>query len=124
MKNRLRFLLPSLVGILTFLTPIRWDGKLTIGIDILKSWFKALLGVHILQLVVGILVVTSILTILSTVFKVGWIQRHKKWKALFDVPLAWLALRVLGAVFGLMYLFQIGPELLVSEPLSAILVAM
>jgi nucleoside recognition membrane protein YjiH len=118
MKNSLRFLLPSLAGILAFLTPLRWDGQLTIGIDILKALFKTLLGIHVLQIVVGILVVTSILTVLSTVFKVGWIQQHKKWKELFDVPLAWLALRVLGTVFGLMYLFQFGPELLISEQIG------
>ena len=118
MRNKLRFLLPSLVGVLMFLTPIRWNGNLTIGIDILKAWFATLLGVHVLQIVVGILVVTSILTVLGTVFKVDWIRRHRKWKELFDVPRAWLALRVLGTVFGLMYLFQFGPELLISEQIG------
>jgi len=118
MKNKLRFLLPSLVGVLTVLTPIRWNGNRTIGIDILTGWFKALLGIHVLHMVVGFLVVTSILTVLGTVFKTGWIRRHKKWKDLFDVPVNWLVLRALGTVFGLMYLFQIGPELLISEQIG------
>jgi nucleoside recognition membrane protein YjiH len=118
MKNKLRFLLTSLVGVLTFLTPIRWNGNRTIGIDILTGWFKALLGIHVLHMVVGFLVVTSILTVLGTVFKVGWIRRHKRWKDLFDVPVTWLVLRALGTVFGLMYLFQIGPELLISEQIG------
>jgi len=118
MKNRLRFFLPSLVGVLTFLTPIRWNGNLTIGIDILTGWFKNLLGIHVLHMVVGFLVLTSILTVLGTVFKMGWIRRHKKWKELFDVPATWVFLRVLGTVFGLMYLFQIGPELLTSEQIG------
>jgi nucleoside recognition membrane protein YjiH len=118
MKNKLRFLLPSLLGILTFLTPIRWNGSQTIGIDILRGWFKALLGIHVLHIVVGVLVVTSVLTILGTVFKNDWIRRHQKWKDLFDVPVAWLALRVLGTIFGLMYLFQFGPELLISEQIG------
>ena len=118
MKNKLRFLLPSFAGILMFLTPIRWDGKLTIGIEILTGWFKDLLGIHVLQIVVGVLVVTSVFTVLGTLFKVGWIRRHRKWKELFDVPVSWLALRVLGTVFGVMYLFQFGPELLISQQIG------
>lgn len=118
MISKLRFLLPSLFGVLTFLTPIRWNGNLTIGIDILTGWFKALLGIHVLHLVVGFLVATSVLTVLGTVFKMGWIRRHKKRKELFDVPLSWLLLRVLGTVFGLMYLFQFGPDLLISEQIG------
>ena len=118
MKNKLRFLLPSFAGILMFLTPIRWDRNLTIGIEILTGWFKDQLGIHVLHIVVGVLVVTSILTVLGTVLKVGWIRRHRKWKELFDVPVSWLALRVLGTVFGLMYLFQFGPELLISKQIG------
>ena len=118
MKSKLRFLLPSLAGILMFLTPIRWDGNLTIGIEILTGWFKDLLGVHVLHIVISLLVLTSILTVLGTVFKVGWIRRHEKWKDLFDVPVSWLTLRVLGTAFGLMYLFQFGPELITSEQIG------
>lgn len=118
MKSKLRFLLPSLAGILTFLTPIRWDGNLTIGIEIVTGWFKDSLGIHVLHIVIGTLVTTSILTVLGTVFKVGWIRRHKKWKELFDVAFSWLTLRVLGTVFGLMYLFQFGPELLISDQIG------
>ena len=103
---------------LTFLTPIRWDGDLTIGIGVITGWIKNLLGVHALQLVVGILIVTSVLTILGTVFKIGWIRRHHAWKDLFDVPYIWLVLRLIGTIFGIMYLLQVGPELLISEEIG------
>jgi len=118
MKNKLRFLLPSLVGVLTFLTPIRWNGNLSIGISIVVGWMKALLGAHTLKIVIGVFVLTSVLTVLATVFKVDWIQRRKKWKELLDVPVIWLVLRLLGTLFGLMYLFQIGPALLISEQIG------
>lgn len=118
MKNKLRFLLPSLVGILTFLTPIRWNGNLTIGISIVVDLVKTMLGTHTLKIVIAVFVVTSVLTVLATVFKVDWIRRRKKWKELFDVPVIWLLLRLLGTLFGLMYLFQVGPELLISEQIG------
>ena len=117
-RTKLQFILPSLLGTLIFLTPIRWDGDLTIGIGVITGWIKILLGVHALQTVVGVLVATSVLTILGTVFKVGWIRQHKSWKDLFDVPYIWLALRLIGTIFGLMYLLQIGPELLISEEIG------
>ena len=118
MKNKLRFLLPSLVGILTVLTPIRWNGNLTIGISIVVDLVKTMLGAHTLKIVIAVFVMTSILTVLATVFKVDWIRRRKKWKDLFDVPVTWLVLRLLGTLFGLMYLFQVGPELLISEQIG------
>jgi len=118
MQSKLRFLLPSLAGILVFLTPIRWDGNLTIGIAIVTGWFNDLLGIHVLHIVIGVLVVTSVLTVLATLFKAGWIRRHKKLQELFDVSVSWLVLRVLGTVFGLMYLLQFGPELLISEKIG------
>ncbi|MCH8141584.1 MAG: YjiH family protein [Proteobacteria bacterium] len=39
-------------------------------------------------------------------------------KELFDVPLVWLLLRLVGTIFGLIYFFQIGPELLTSEEIG------
>jgi nucleoside recognition membrane protein YjiH len=63
-------------------------------------------------------VVTSVLTLLGTMFQVGWIHRHAFLKELFDVPLIWLLLRVAGTTFGLIYLFQVGPELLRSDDIG------
>ena len=90
--NKLRFLLPSILGVLIFLTPIPWDGSLTIVIGIVNSWIKNLMGAYGLHFVVGILVTTSVLTVLDTMFSTGWIQRNAILKDLFDVSRIWLAL--------------------------------
>jgi nucleoside recognition membrane protein YjiH len=37
---------------------------------------------------------------------------------LFDVPHIWMVLRLIGTILGLMYLFQTGPELLISEEIG------
>ena len=117
-KNKLRFLLPSLFGVLVFLTPIPWNGHLTIGIGIITGWVKSLMGDYGLSIVVMLTVVTSVLTLLGTMFRVGWIHRHAFLKELFDVPLIWLLLRIAGTTFGLIYLFQVGPELLRSDDIG------
>jgi len=117
-KNTLRFLLPSFLGVLIFLTPVPWDGNLTIGIGIVTGSIKVLMGGYGLHIVVGLLVITSILTAFGTVSNTGWIHRSPMLKDLFDVPLIWLALRLVGTIFGIIYLFQIGPELLTSEEIG------
>jgi nucleoside recognition membrane protein YjiH len=38
------FLLPSLIGILVFLTPIPWNARITIGIGVVTDWIKGLTG--------------------------------------------------------------------------------
>ena len=113
-----RFLLPSVCGVLIFLTPIPWDGNLTIGISLVVGWIKDLMGETGLHIVVGLLVTTSVLTILGTLFNTGWIHRHDVLKELFDVSPIWLILRLVGTVFGLIYLLQIGPEILTSEEIG------
>ncbi|MGI9249283.1 MAG: YjiH family protein [Woeseiaceae bacterium] len=117
-KKKLRFVLPSFLGVLIFLTPIRWDGKLTIGIGIVTGWIKNLMGAYGLHIVVGLLVITSILTVLGTALRSDWIHRRAMLKDLFDVPRTWLVLRLVGTIFGLIYLFQIGPALLASEQIG------
>ncbi len=115
---KLRFLLPSILGVLIFLTPIPWDGKFTIGIGIVTGWIKGLMGAYGLHLLMVLMMITSLLTILGTTLRVAWIRRHGMMKDLFVVPLNWLFLRLAGTVFGLMYFLQAGPELLISESIG------
>ena len=58
-KNTLLFLLPSLLGVLIFLTPVPWDGHLTIGIGIITDWIRSLMGDYGLHIVVALMVTTS-----------------------------------------------------------------
>lgn len=111
-------MLPSLLGVLIFLTPIPWHGKLTIAIGVATDWIKLLLGAYGLHVVVGLLVLTSILTVLGTLFGSALLKRHALLKELFEVPVIWLVLRLVGTLFGLIYLFQIGPELLKSKEIG------
>ena len=116
--TKLRFLLPSILGILVFLTPISWEGQTTIGIGVVTGWLKSLMGDYGLHVLVVLMVTTSLLTVLGTTFRVGWIHRNVESKNLFAVPVHWLLLRLIGMVFGLIYFFQIGPELLKSEDIG------
>jgi nucleoside recognition membrane protein YjiH len=114
-NNIARFALPSLLGVLIFLTPIPWEGHLTIGIGIITGWVRALMGDYGLHFVVSLAVITSLLTLLGTYLRPAWIQEHRNLKDLFNVPLVWVLLRLAGTSFALIYFFQFGPALLQSE---------
>ena len=113
--NVIRFVLPSLLGALIFLTPIPWDGHLTIGIGIITGWIRALMGDYGLHFVVSLTVITFVMTLLGSVLRIEWIQKRESLKDLFDVPIVWIGLRLAGMCFALIYFFQIGPALLQSE---------
>jgi nucleoside recognition membrane protein YjiH len=114
-KNTLRFALPSLLGVLIFLTPIPWEGRLTIGIGIVTGWVRLAMGDYGLHFVVALTVITGVMTVLGTYLRPAWIQERSGLKDLFDVPIVWVLLRLTGCCFALIYFFQIGPDLLKSE---------
>ena len=117
-KTRLKFFLPSPLGVLLFLTPVPWDGSRSIIVGILVDRLKVLMGDYGLHIVIAVLVLTCILTLLGTMFRGGWIHRHPPLKQLFDVTLPWLLLRLTGMTFGLIYFLQIGPDLLTSDKIG------
>ncbi len=100
---------------MVFLTPIPWEGHLTIGIGIITGWVRDLMGDYGLHLVVSLTVITTVMTLLGTYLRPVWIQKNSAAKDLFDVPLVWVLLRLAGTCFALIYFFKIGPELLQSE---------
>ena len=104
-----------------FLVPMRWDGELTIGIGIITNWIKALFGEQGLRMAMVVMLITCVLSVLGTVFKTPWIVKNKWLKDLFQVPLIWLIVRVIGTGFGCIYLFQVGPELLRSEDIGGVI---
>lgn len=117
-KVLLRFILPSSLGVAIFLVPVAWDGNLTIGIGIITQWVKALMGDYGVETVVSLMVLTSVMTFLASVLKVRLVRDSDWFGGLFDVPMSWFVVRLAGTVFGLMYLFQAGPALLLSEEIG------
>jgi nucleoside recognition membrane protein YjiH len=114
----LRFLLPSIAGVLVFLTPIPWEGHTTIGIGIFTGWVKALMGDYGLHIVVSLTVITGVMTFLGSAMRAQWIRNRRWLKELFDVPPIWIIIRLAGMCFALIYFFQIGPALLKSEDIG------
>lgn len=119
-RGLLKFVLPSAVGVGMFLIPVPYGDTVTIGFGILAEEMQGRMGDLLPSMATGILCLSVVLT--------GWISRWKPewtrdtaWAAVFDVGPGWFALRIAGAAFALMTLFQFGPEFIRSADTGGIL---
>ncbi|SHI26282.1 YjiH family protein [Ferrimonas marina] len=113
-RNLMMFLIPSLLGLLFFLAPLSVDGSVTFPLALMAKGLKGLLGDAILPLVTGVISFTALASLVASLAKPGLVTNSPLLTRLFCVSPAWLAVRLLGAVFTLMTLNQWGPEILWS----------
>lgn len=110
----LRFLVPSLAGILIFLTPVSIDGNHTILLGVLTNLIRSLFASIQLPVIVGVICLSALGGLYHTVFRPNWETRFPALHAACQVPRIWLALRMVSAMVGLMLVFNTGPDLLLA----------
>lgn len=114
-KNKLfsflKFAVPSLLGVLLFMTPIKIEGNLTIPIAFLSSSLVNALG-DLLPLIAVILIsISAIGSILTKILK----PKNKLILSLFNVTPIWLIGRIIGMILVVISYLQVGPEFLWSD---------
>lgn len=119
LKNRLlKFLIPSLLGLLLFIIPLPYgkiipiDGisSVNIGIGLLAEIFKLSLSRWINHLALIVIVGSALLTIISYFIKI----KSTFWHHLLKVSPFWAICRILGAIFITMTLSGTGHEIITS----------
>lgn len=110
LRQFLIFLIPSLLGILLFLTPIVYEEKVTIGLGVMADALKAALSAQLPAIATGLLLFSAIAGVLATLLKPRWITSRPALNDMFNLHPFWLGLRVLGALFAAMTFWQFGPE--------------
>lgn len=114
-KNVMRFLIPSLVGILLFLTPIPWQGQWTICITIILNVVRELLGSTVLLWSAFFFITSGALfSFIGSVLKPKFIMDHSVLRATFVTEWYWVLIRVVGGVLAVPVMFNFGPEWLLS----------
>jgi len=106
-----KFALPSILGILTFLTPVRVDGNWTILMGLISDTAKDFVGVGMPWVVYALLCISAAGTLHAITLGRGKLTQDPLFARLFPVAPGWVALRLAGVVMGTMTMFQIGPEL-------------
>lgn len=110
LRQLLIFLIPSLLGVLLFLTPIVYEDKVTIGLGVMADALKASLSDWLPAIATGLLLFSAALGLLGSLLKPRWLTERRALNDLFVLHPLWLGLRVLGAVFAAMTFWQFGPE--------------
>lgn len=116
----LTFLVPSLLGVLLFMTPISYNNELTIPVAVLAGELKNLLNDFLTSIICAIVVFTATASVLVKLLRPAFIRRSKFLNSLLNISPAWLLVRVLGAIFICLTFFQIGPEMLIADSTGAL----
>ena len=114
-KRFYMFLIPSLIGAFLFVTPIQYDGNLTIPIAIAANFMLDLMGDHALTVIWLLISLSAVVTIVHKLRPLSILKRDEKLNALFSVKGFWFAIRMVGFVFANMIYFGIGPDIIIGE---------
>lgn len=111
-RNLLMFLVPSLIGILLFMTPVVYDGNVTIPVAVLAKLVQRVFADYLVAMVSAVITTTMLMTLIAWLFKPAILVRRPFLNSLFNVSPFWACVRVLGGIFVLLTFFQVGPEVL------------
>lgn len=109
-KLLLKFIIPSLIGVILFMTPVNLGGGMTIPIAFLANRTVSLFNRYLLHFAVILISLSAIGSILAKTVKPKFIMKNNYLKHLFDVTPIWLIARILGMIFVICANFKIGPE--------------
>ncbi|MGG7179147.1 YjiH family protein [Clostridium paraputrificum] len=110
-SSLLKFIIPSLLGILLFMIPMKIQGDFTIPVAFLSNYIVETFG-DFLPLAAMILVsLSAIGSILIKIIK----PKNRTLNSLFNVTPIWLLARIIGMILTIMVYFKIGPEFIWSD---------
>lgn len=121
-KSFLKFFIPSLLGVLIFMTPIMHNGEITIPIAIISKLLQNSISAYIPTILTILIVLSTAVSILVKVLQPSFIVNHKYLNSLFNLSPLWFVCRILGAVIITMVLLQVGPEFIWSPDTGGMLV--
>lgn len=122
-RNFLMFLIPSLLGVLLFMTPVAISDGFTIPVAYFAKSLLGLLGTFAPILIVGLVVMSTTIAVIAKVTKPAFITKSHFLSSLFLPTTAWLLVRIIGAFFVLMVYTSFGPALVTHESTGGFVLA-
>ncbi len=108
-----RFAVPSGLGLFLFLSPV-YSGGWTIPIAVIQARIQSLMGDSLLLILVSLCVFTALASMAYSWFDFSWLPKSKLLVQIFKTAPFWTILRILGAVFGIMFYLKSGPDLIIG----------
>lgn len=97
-KLMAQFLIPSIIGVVLFMIPVKYDGNWTVCVKILADLIGSGIGGILPILCVAIVTISAVVSAIALA-KPKFITEHPILNDTFSTSLIWVVVRVLGAVF-------------------------
>ncbi len=110
-SDYLKFILPSVIGVLLFMIPISFAGDFTIPIAIFSNALKGMISDYLPMITTVLIIISFIFTVIVKLRKPS---KSNYFVNLFNASGIWLVCRVLGAIFALLTLLGVGSEMVYS----------
>lgn len=115
----LLFLLPSIAGVILFMIPLPIDG----GFQIPIAWLAGLLSGVLEPVVQWLALITLSIAAIGSIIFMFLPKEDTFINNLFKVTPFWTVTRIVGAVFAVMIIWQLGPEAIWSENTGGMLLS-
>lgn len=113
----LRFIIPSIIGVLLLMTPFKQEKGSTVIVSILSKALNkgidSIVPIYVLVLIV--ITISCALAVIYKIAKPSFIENNALLKEVSDISPFWLVTRLVGLVLGYMTAFHVGPEMIWGE---------
>jgi len=114
-KRFYKFLIPSLIGVFLFVTPIQYEGSLTIPIAVAANKLLDFMGSATLTIIWALISLSAVITIIHKTIGIAFLKKNEKLDNLFNVKGFWLIVRMIGFLFANMIYFDFGPDIIIGD---------
>ncbi|SFE08208.1 nucleoside recognition GATE domain-containing membrane protein YjiH [Lentibacillus persicus] len=114
-SDHLKFIIPSLLGVFLFMTPVGSGDGLTIPIAVLAGRLQEALADQLSAIMMVIIILTAVLTVIAKIIGPSAFGKTPFFHGLFYTSTFWTITRILAAVFAVMVFFRLGPEAIHSD---------
>ncbi|WP_408009945.1 YjiH family protein [Pseudalkalibacillus sp. A8] len=121
-NDYLKFIIPSLLGILLFMIPISGEDGITIPVAYLANQINGLLGDAIPALAVLTITLSVVGSLVAVFAKPAFILENAYLNKLLNVSKFWLTARIFGMVFAIVTLYELGFGWIFSENTGGLLI--
>ena len=101
-------MIPSLLGVFLFMTPISIGGEITIPVAVLSKWVQSTFADVLPMVLLLLVMITAVGTLVTKIFSPKFIIKNDFLNTLFNVTPVWFVIRMLAAVFIVMALYEVG----------------
>ncbi|SHH19838.1 nucleoside recognition GATE domain-containing membrane protein YjiH [Anaerosphaera aminiphila DSM 21120] len=117
----LKFIVPSILGIMFLMFPFSYEGETTIAVALLAGKLVDALMDYIPTMVLILITITGVLTLVYKIWEPDVLKNNSFLKSICHASNFWIAIRLMGLVFVYMVYFNIGPEFVRSEDTGALI---